>query len=99
MGNIFEQIDNKLLSMKLEQAIEMLKTKSPEEIKGRLAKVDRAELMKKIGELDKNKIRSMNIDTNKIKQSITDADVEKIKAVAGKDSDAVIAKMKELLGG
>ena len=41
----------------------------------------------------------MNIDTEKLKKSLSGADLEKIRAVAGKDADVVMMKLKELLGG
>ncbi|MBO5417502.1 MAG: hypothetical protein J6A50_02715 [Clostridia bacterium] len=99
MANIFGQIDNKILSMKIDQALEMLRTKSPEELKGKVSKVDRNELMRKLSELDAKKIKEMNIDTEKLKKSLSGADLEKIRAVAGKDADVVMMKLKELLGG
>ena len=99
MANIFEQIDNKMMGKKLEKAMEMFKTQSPDELKAHLENVDKNELIKKLGELDKEKVKSMNIDTEKIKNSLNNADMEKIKAVAGKDADKVMAKLKELLGG
>ena len=99
MANIFGQIDNKILAMKIDQALEMLRTKSPEELKGKASKVDRNELMRKLSELDAKKIKEMNIDTEKLKKSLSGADLEKIRAVAGKDADVVMMKLKELLGG
>ena len=62
MANIFGQIDNKILSMKIDQALEMLRTKSPEELKGKVSKVDRNELMRKLSELDAKKIKEMNTE-------------------------------------
>jgi hypothetical protein len=84
---------------KIDQALEMLRTKSPEELKGKVSKVDRNELMRKLSELDAKKIKEMNIDTERLKKSLSGADLEKIRAVAGKDADVVMMKLKELLGG
>lgn len=99
MAKLFEQVDNKILAMKIDQALDMLKTKSPAELQNKVGKMDRDELMKKLAELDRNKIKDMKIDTDKIKRSLTAQDIAKIKAVAGKDADTVMAKLKELLGG
>ena len=35
MAKLFEQIDNKILAMKIDQAMEMLKTRSPAELQSR----------------------------------------------------------------
>ena len=99
MPNLFDQIDKKIMNVKVNQAMDMLKTKSPEEIKQKLGNTNREELMKQLNEIDVNKIKEMKIDTEKIKRNLTPADIEKIKAVAGKDSDIVMKKLNELLYG
>lgn len=96
MANI---IDKKIANAKVNQAMDMLKNKSPEEIKKKLGNVKRDELLKQLEQIDAQKVRSLNIDTEKIKKSLTQKDIEKIKAVAGKDSDLVMKKLNELLNG
>ena len=51
-----------------------------------------------MNEIDSSKLKQMNINIEEIKQKITSADLEKIKRLAGKDSDAVMQKINELLG-
>ena len=99
MAKLFEQIDNKILAMKIDQAMEMLKTRSPAELQSRVGRMDRNALLKKLSELDREKVKEMKIDTEKIRRNLTAADREKIRAVAGKDADLVLAKLNELLGG
>lgn len=99
MAKLFEQIDNKILAMKIDQAMEMLKTRSPAELQSRVGRMDRNELLKKLSELDREKVKEMKIDTEKIRRNLTAEDREKIRAVAGKDADLVLAKLNELLGG
>lgn len=94
MANI---IDKKIANAKVNQAMDMLKNKSPEEIKKKLGNVKREELIKQLEQIDAQKVKSLNIDTEKIKRSLTQKDIEKIKAVAGKDSDLVMKKLNELL--
>ena len=99
MANIFNQVDRKIANAKVNQAMDMLKNKSPEEIKRKIGNVKREDLLKQLDQLDAQKIKSLNIDTDKIKKNLTRADMEKIKAVAGKDSDIVMKKLNELLNG
>ena len=94
MANI---IDKKIANAKVNQAMDMLKNKSPEEIKKKLGNAKREDLIKQIEQIDMEKIKSLNIDTEKIKKSLTQKDIEKIKAIAGKDSDLVMKKLNELL--
>ena len=91
MAKLFEQIDNKILAMKIDQAMEMLKTRSPAELQSRVGRMDRNELLKKLSELDREKVKEMKIDTEKIRRNLTAEDREKIRAVAGKDADLVLA--------
>ncbi|MBE7065220.1 MAG: hypothetical protein E7384_05345 [Ruminococcaceae bacterium] len=95
MANI---IDKKIANAKVNQAMDMLKNKSPEEIKRKLGNMKREDLIKQLDQIDAQTIKSLNIDTEKIKRTLTKADMEKIKAVAGKDSDVVMKKLNELLG-
>ena len=91
-------IDKKIANAKVNQAMDMIKNKSPEEIKRKLGNVKREDLIKQLNQIDAQTVKSLNIDTDKIKRSLTKADIEKIKAVAGKDSDVVMKKLNELLG-
>lgn len=91
-------IDKKIANAKVNQAMDMIKNKSPEEIKRKLGNVKREDLIKQLNQIDAQTVKSLNIDTEKIKRSLTKADMEKIKAVAGKDSDIVMKKLNELLG-
>ncbi|MBR5501350.1 MAG: membrane trafficking protein [Clostridia bacterium] len=98
MGKMFEKIDQKIMEKKLEQGLDMLKNKPEGELSKKLAGVNREELLRKMNEIDPSKLKQMNINIEEIKQKITSADLEKIKRLAGKDSDAVMRKINELLG-
>ncbi len=98
MGKMFDKIDQKIMEKKLEQGLDMLKNKPEGEISKKLAGINRDELLRKMDEIDKTKLKQMNINVEEIKQKITPADLEKIKRLAGKDSDAVMKKINELLG-
>lgn len=98
MGNMFEKIDQKIMAAKLEQGLDMLKNKSDSEINRKLANVNREELLRKINEIDPQKLKKMNINVNEINQKLTPADMERIRRLAGKDGDAVMNKINELLG-
>lgn len=98
MGKMFEKIDQKIMSTKIEQGLEMLKNKPETELNKKLANVNREELLKKINDIDADKLKQMNVNLDEIKKKISPADLEKIKRIAGKDSDAIMRKINELLG-
>lgn len=99
ISDLFGALDNKVSKAKLEQALSMLKNKSPEELSKKIGEKDRSEILSKLDEFDKKKLSEMNIDLDKLKTQITPADLEKVKQIAGKDADLVMQKIRELLGG
>ena len=46
--------------------------------------------------ITKNKIKELNIDIASIKKKLTKEDIEKIKKIAGKDSELIMKKLDEL---
>ncbi len=96
MANIFDRIENRITGVRIEQGIEKLKSTPVEQLSKELEKVNRAELLKKINELDTKKIKDMKIDPEAIKKRLTPSDIEKIKKLAGKDADTVMRKLDEL---
>lgn len=97
MANFFDRIDGKIIEAKIDQGIDMLKNKSPDEISKKIAKMDKEELMQKLDELDEKRIKELNIDLEKIKKKITPEDIEKAKKIAGKDGEVIINRLLEIL--
>lgn len=97
MGKMFDKIDQKIMSAKIEQGLEMLKNKPEAELSQKISNVNREELLRKMNEIDTEKIKKMNINIAEIKKKITASDIEKIKRIAGKDGDAVVKKINEIL--
>jgi hypothetical protein len=53
--------------------------------------------MKKLDEYDKDTFKELGININEYKNQITEADIQKIKQVLGKDSDKIIRKIRDIL--
>ena len=53
--------------------------------------------MKKLKEIDTDKIREMNIDINAIRQKLSQQDLEKIKILAGNNQKEIMSKINEIL--
>ena len=96
MANLFKNIENKVTANKIEQGVDMLKNTPVDELSKQMEKVNREDVLKKINELDAEKIKEMKIDVQAIKNKLTPADMEKIKKLAGKDADIVMKKINEL---
>lgn len=92
-------IEGKVTKAKLDQAINMLKNKSPEELSKKFNEKNRKEILSKLDEIDGKKLAEMNIDPQAVMNRLTPADLEKVRKIAGKDADVLMKKVKELLGG
>ena len=55
-------IDKKIANAKVNQAMDMIKNKSPEEIKRKLGNVKREDLIKQLNQIDAQTVNSLNID-------------------------------------
>ena len=92
-----EKLDGQISKKKLEKALTMLKTESPNELKKKLSNVNINELLSKMDEYDKKKFRELGIDLNDIKRNISQEDLNKISKVLGSDADKVIKKINDIL--
>ena len=92
-------IEGKVTKAKLDQAINMLKTKSPEELSKKFNDKNRKEILSKLDEIDGKKLAEMNIDPQAVMSRLTTEDLEKVRKIAGKDADVLMKKVKEILGG
>ncbi len=92
-------IDGRITKAKLDQAINMLKNKSPEELSKKFNDKNRKEILSKLDEIDGKKLADMNIDPQAIMNQLTPADLEKVRKIAGKDADVLMKKVRELLNG
>ncbi len=97
MSNIKKSIDNKIMANKIEYGLNELKNKSTQELAQKLSKVNREELLKKINDLDTEKIREMNIDLESIRKNLSPQDIEKIKVLAGNNQTQIMSKINEIL--
>ncbi len=92
-------LESKITKAKLDQAINMLKTKSAEELSGKFDPKSRKELLSKIEDFDAKKLKDLKIDPMEILGKLTPQDIEKVKTIAGKDADLLMKKLKEITGG
>ncbi|MBE7056387.1 MAG: hypothetical protein E7388_02970 [Ruminococcaceae bacterium] len=92
-------LESKITKAKLDQAINMLKTKSVEELSGKFDDKSRKEILSKIDEFDAKKLSELKIDPMEFLGKLTPQDIEKVKTIAGKDVDVLMKKLKDITGG
>lgn len=97
LSELLGKMDDKVLQVKLNSALDMLKNSNPEELAKKLKKIDKDEIMGKIDEIDQDKLKELNIDVDEIKSKITEADLAKLSNLIGDKGDEIVNKIKELL--
>lgn len=96
-SEMLDKIDDKVLQKKLNKAVEMLKTGNPEDLAKKMKKVDSEELLKEFDEFDETKIKDLNIDLQDLQEKVSDADLQKLSDLIGKNGDEVVRRIKSLL--
>ncbi len=92
-----ELLSDKMVQKKVNQAIDMLKKDSNDDLAKKLEKIDKNELMEKINEFDEEKINNLKIDKEEIRKKITKNDLEKLEKLLGKDSKDIMKKVNDYL--
>jgi translation elongation factor EF-Ts len=95
--NMFDKFGGNIQKKKIEKALEMLRTESPQELRKKLGQFDTNEIMEKINEFDVKKLNQMGISMDDIKNTLTDKDYEKAAQILGPDGAAIIKKIKAML--
>ena len=96
LSDIFGKVDEKVMQARINSTIDMLKKGNTDELAKKINKIDKDELMEKINELDTSKLQDMKIDTNAIKNNISNDDLNKLKELVGDRGDEIVSKLKEL---
>ena len=96
-SDFINKMDGKVTQKKIEKALEMLRTESPEKLKSKLSKVDMSEVLQKMDEYDSKKIQNMGLDLNNCKNTLTNEDIKKITEIMGNDGNKIVQKIKDIL--
>lgn len=97
MNDFSNYIQGQITKKKIEKGLEMLKNESPTELKKRLQNVDINEVLEKMNEYDKKRLKELGIDVAEYRNKVSEADMQKIYQVLGRDGDLVIRKLRDIL--
>jgi len=97
MNDFSNYVQGQITKKKIEKGLEMLKKESPSELKKRLQNVDINEVLQKMDEYDKKRLYELGIDISEFKNKVSDADIQKIRQVLGRDGEMVIRKIRDML--
>jgi len=97
MSDFSNYLPGQITRKKIEKGIEMLRNESAAELRRKLQNVNIDEALKKLDEYDKNRLRELGINISEYRNRITEADIQKIYQVLGRDGEKVIRKLRDLL--
>lgn len=97
--NLVDLLNDKMLQMKLNNAIDMLKKGNTEELAKKLNKMDKGELIDKINEIDEEKLKELNlkIDKDEMKKIISGVDMNSLSQLLGDRGDEIMDKLKKMM--
>ena len=96
-GDFMNDISNYITKKKLEKGLEMLHNESPAELKKMLNNVNMDEAIQKMDEFDKKRLQELGFNIQELRNKITEADMQKIHQVLGRDGERVIRKLRNIL--
>ncbi len=97
--NLGDLLNDKMLQMKLNSAMDMLKKGNTEELAKKINKMDKNELIDKIDEIDEDKLKDLNlkIDKDEMKKLISGVDMNNLSQLLGDKGDELVDKLKKML--
>lgn len=94
-----ELLGDKMLQMKLNSAMDMLKKGNVDDLAKKINKMDKNDLIDKIDEMDESKLKDMNlkIDKEEMKKLISGVDLNNLSQLLGDRGDELVDKLKKML--
>ncbi|NLG88271.1 MAG: V-type ATPase 116kDa subunit family protein [Clostridiaceae bacterium] len=97
MTDFSNYLQGQITKKKIEKGLEILHRESPAELRRRIQNVDINEVLAKLNEYDKNRLRELGINVAELKDRVSESDIQKIRQVLGRDGDLIIKKIRNLL--
>jgi len=97
MSDISNFIQGQITRKKIEKGLEILHNESPSDLKKKLQNVDMNEILQKMDEYDKGRLQDLGISVNELRGRVSEADIQKVQQVLGRDGEKVISKLRNML--
>jgi FAD synthase len=97
MKDFSNYVQGQITKKKIEKGLEMLKNESPSDLRKKLQNVDINEVLQKMDEYDKKRLDELGIDVAELRSKVSDADMQKIHQVLGRDGEMIIRKIRDML--
>ncbi len=97
LADLLGKMDDKVLQVKINAALDMMKDGNSEELAKKIGKLDKNELLSKLNELDDNKLKEMNLDKAEMKQKLNSIDLDAVQKLLGDQGPEIIHKIKDII--
>lgn len=97
MSDFSSYIQGQITKKKIEKGLDMLRSESPAELRRKLQNIDIDEIMQKMDEYDKRRLQELGINVSEFRSRVSEADIQKIHQVLGRDGEVVIRKLRNML--
>jgi uncharacterized protein YidB (DUF937 family) len=97
LNNLLGKFDNKMLTTKINNIVEMLNNGKTDELAKKFNKVDTNELLEKLEEFDSAKLDELNINKEDLLNKINSSDLDSLSSKLGDNGKEIMNKIKNIL--
>lgn len=97
LADLIGKMDDKVLTAKINAAIDMLKNGDNDELVKKLNKVDKNEILEKLNEIDDEKIKDLKLNKADLKQKMNSIDLDAVQKLLGENGPEIMNKIKDII--
>ncbi|NLK86226.1 MAG: membrane trafficking protein [Clostridiaceae bacterium] len=97
LSELLGKMDDKVLTAKINAAIEMLKNGDHDELAKKLSKVDKNEMLEKLSEIDDEKIKELKLNKSELQQKMNSVDLDAVQKLLGENGPEIMSKIKDII--
>jgi ADP-dependent phosphofructokinase/glucokinase len=97
LADLLGKMDDKVLTAKINAAIDLLKNGDHDDIVKKLNKVDKNEILEKLNEIDDEKIKDMKLNKSELKQKMNSIDMDAVQKLLGENGPEIVSKIKDII--
>ncbi len=97
LADILGKMDDKVLSAKINAAVDMLKNSDHDELVKKLNKIDKNEILEKLNEIDDEKMKELKLNKAELKQKMNSIDLGSVQKLLGENGSEIIDKIKDII--
>jgi DNA-binding transcriptional MerR regulator len=97
LADLLGKVDDKVLTAKINAAVDMLKNGNHDELAKKLSKVDKNEILEKLNEIDDEKLKELKLNKAELKQKMNSVDLDAVQKLLGENGPEIMNKIKDII--